>query len=156
MQGLAVASRLLLLSAVVEDDRPSVLRRIKVVEQVSVGSLQGLEHSVVHHPFALFLLLGKVMKEIPPVTMSSFLRCLESCPVSNDQAQIRTNSSRACFKDNCSDSFSYCFCAKIGVTAFGTYRENPTALSSLQGNPLVGHFDHQNHLQDYSFFCIQC
>ena len=75
------------------------------MEQVSVGSRQGLEHSVVHHPFALFLLLGKVLKEIPPVTMSSFFSCLESCPVSNDQARIRTHSSRACFEDHFLDYF---------------------------------------------------
>ena len=70
---LAVASCLPLRGAVVEDDRPSVLRWIEVVEQVSVGNHQGLEHSVVHHPFALLLLLGKVLQEVPPMTMRSFI-----------------------------------------------------------------------------------
>ena len=60
---LAVASCLPLRGVVVEDDRPSVLRWIEVMEQVSVGGHQGLEHSMVHHPFALLLLLRKVLQE---------------------------------------------------------------------------------------------
>ena len=47
---LAVATCLQLRGAVVEDDRPSVLRWIEVVEQIPVRSQQGLEHPVIDHP----------------------------------------------------------------------------------------------------------
>ena len=47
---LAVATCLPLRGAVVEDDRPSVLRWIEVVEQVSVGGHTGLKHPVIDHP----------------------------------------------------------------------------------------------------------
>ena len=39
-----------LCGAVVKDDRPSVLRWIEVVEQVSVGAHEGNEHPVIDHP----------------------------------------------------------------------------------------------------------
>ena len=44
---------------------------IEVVEQVSVGEHQGLEYSVATNPFALFLLLGKVLQEVLLVPMRS-------------------------------------------------------------------------------------
>ena len=47
---LAVPPCLPLRGAVVKDDRPSVLRWIEVVEQVSVGGHEGNEHPVIDHP----------------------------------------------------------------------------------------------------------
>ena len=84
---LAVASAFLR-GAVVEDSRPSVLRWIEVVEQVSVG-----RHRVEAFRGSPICLASseQVLKEILPWLGSCF-SCLESCPISNDQARLRTNS----------------------------------------------------------------
>ena len=47
---LAVTSCLPIRGAVIKDDRPSVLRWIEVVEQVSVGAHEGNEHPEIDHP----------------------------------------------------------------------------------------------------------
>ena len=70
-QGLAVSSCLPLRSAVVEDDRTSILRWIKVAEQVSISCRRPKQKRSSQLPLTFFILLtgehledsGGIMKE---------------------------------------------------------------------------------------------